>query len=57
MVSYAHMSDKELKDYRKRMREYDKKQQKEWERQHPNGVDKSQRTPFDNQHAVPYLNR
>lgn len=55
MVSYAKMTEKELEEYRKKQREYDKKREEEWKKEHPKGVDQSNRTPFDTTHHVPYV--
>ena len=54
MVSYAKMTESELEKYREENRKEAKKRQEEWENKHPNGVDHSYRTPFDEQHHIPH---
>lgn len=54
MVSYASMSDAELEEYRKKSRKETKEREENWKKKHPNGIDPSYRTPFDDWHHIPY---
>ena len=54
MVSYSKMTDAEIEKYREKSRKESERIQEEWKKKHPNGVDPSCRTPFDERHHVPY---
>ena len=54
MVSYASMTDAEIEKYREKSIKDAKKIEEEWKKKHPNGVDHSCKTPFDEQHSVPF---
>ena len=54
MVSYASMTDAEIEKYREKSIKDAKRIEEEWKKEHPNGVDSSCRTPFDEQHSVPF---
>lgn len=54
MVSYAYMTDAEIKEYREKSIKDVKEKEEKWKKKHPNGVDHSCRTPFDDQHQIPY---
>lgn len=54
MVSYAHMTDAEIKAYREKSIKEVKEKKEKWKKKHPNGVDPSCRTPLDEPHIIPY---
>jgi hypothetical protein len=54
MVSYAKMTDAEIKKYREKSCKEDKKRLEKWKKKHPNGISSSCRTPFDTTHYIPY---
>lgn len=54
MVSYTHMTDAEIKEYREKSIKDAKEKEEKWKKKHPNGVDPSCRTPFDDRHQIPY---
>ena len=54
MVSYSEMTDAEIEKYREKSRKESERIQEEWKKKHPNGVDPSCRTPFDERYHVPY---
>jgi len=54
MVSYAHMTDAEIKEYRKKSIKDVKEKEEKWKKKRPNGVDPSCRTPLDEPHHIPY---
>ena len=56
MVSYAKMSDTEIEKYREKSLKESEQKQKEWKNKHPDGVNPSCRTPFDERYHVPYHN-
>ena len=56
MVCYAKMSDTEIEKYREKSLKESEQKQKEWKNKHPDGVNPSCRTPFDERYHVPYHN-
>ena len=56
MVSYAKMNDAEIEKYREKSLKESERKQKEWKSKHPDGVNPSCRTPFDERYRVPYHN-
>ena len=54
MVSYSKMTDAEIEKYREKSRKEAEKIQEEWKKKHPDGVDPSYRTPFDEPYHIPY---
>ena len=54
MVDYAKMTDAEIEKYRDKSRKEAEKMQEEWKKEHPNGVDYSCRTQFDELYHIPY---
>ena len=54
MVSYSKMTDAEIEKYREKSRKEAEKIQEEWEKEHPNSVDYSYRTPFDETYHIPF---
>ena len=54
MVSYAHMTDAEIKEYREKSIKDVKEKEERWKKKCPNGVDPSCRTPLDEPHHIPY---
>lgn len=57
MVSYAKMTDAEIEKYREKSLKESERKQKEWKSKHPDGVNPSCRTPFDEPHHIHYPTR
>lgn len=54
MISYAHMTDAEIKEYREKSIKEAKEKEEKWKKKHPNGVNPSYRTPLDEPHHISY---
>lgn len=54
MVSYSKMTDAEIEKYREKNHKEAEKIQEKWEKEHPNGVDYSCRTPFDETYHISF---